>query len=284
MTKPTAYLTVKDHSVSKEVFQLHLNEDMKILETYPRPAAEELEKYYNSEDYISHTDSKRNLFENLYHFIRSIALKRKLKLVNSFELDERTLLDIGCGTGDFLQIMQQNNWKICGIEVNEQARNIANTKTNNSVFGTSKVSTIEDNLYGVITLWHVLEHVTDLDNQITELKRLLAKNGRLVIAVPNYRSHDAEFYKEHWAAFDVPRHIWHFSKPSISKLFQEVNMEVEQILPMKFDAYYVSMLSEKYRNSSFGFIKGIWRGWVSNLKAQQTGEYSSLIYVLKNQN
>lgn len=283
MTKSPIYLSVKDHSVSGETFQLRLNEEHQLLKTQPRPDDTELAKYYKSEDYISHTDSKRNLFEHLYHIIRSIALKQKLKLVNSLESSKKTILDIGCGTGDFLQTVQKDGWEVYGIEPNGPARNIANNKTNNSVFETARLKELQDKNFEVITLWHVLEHLSDLDKQIRELKRLLEKDGRLVIAVPNFKSHDAEHYKEHWAAFDVPRHLWHFSKESISKLFLDVHMEVEKILPMKFDAYYVSMLSEKYKKSSFGFIRGIYRGWISNRKASRSGEYSSLIYVLKNQ-
>ena len=193
------HLKVKDHSVSGEVFELIQNSEFGFLETSPLPASDKLSDYYKSEDYISHTDSKRNLFEKAYHVVRRISLKKKLKLINSFSLENKILLDVGCGTGDFLQTAQNNNWQVSGIEPNS---------------------------FGVITLWHVLEHLSNLENQITILKKLLKPNGTLIIAVPNYKSFDAKHYAEFWAAFDVPRHLWHFNKESVSKLVAKFQMEV----------------------------------------------------------
>lgn len=281
-TKKSINLTIKDHSVSGETFQLLYNEDLDMLETFPQPKNEKLSDYYQTEDYISHTDSKRNLFEKIYHMVRNISLKRKLKLINSFSSEEKTLLDIGCGTGDFLQMCKANNWKVSGIEPNDKAREIANAKTDNSVFYTEQLLTFDKHSFDVITLWHVLEHLPNLEEQISIIKSLLKPNGKLIIAVPNYKSHDAKHYKSFWAAFDVPRHLWHFSQTSISKLFAKEDMTIEKTLPMKFDAFYVSLLSEKYKSDVMNPIKAFWNGWQSNLKAKRSGEYSSLIYVLEN--
>ncbi|WP_417859736.1 class I SAM-dependent methyltransferase [Winogradskyella sediminis] len=282
--KKQTYLTLKDHSVSKEEFQLLYNEELDMLETFPQPQGEKLSEYYKSEDYISHTDTKRNLLEFVYHKVREISLRRKLKLINSFQSESKTLLDIGCGTGDFLETALKDNWKITGIEPNESARQIANSKTNNAVFETEKLSKLQPNSFDVITLWHVLEHLPNLEMHTALLKSLLKPNGTLVIAVPNYKSYDAEYYKNFWAAYDVPRHLWHFSKNSISKLFSKEQMELMKLLPMKFDAYYVCLLSEKYKSSIMNPMKAFWVGWLSNRKAKRTNEYSSHIYVLKNVN
>ncbi|WP_417876060.1 class I SAM-dependent methyltransferase [Winogradskyella sediminis] len=282
--KKQTYLTLKDHSVSKEEFQLLYNEELDMLETFPQPQGEKLSEYYKSEDYISHTDTKRNLLEFVYHKVREISLRRKLKLINSFQSESKTLLDIGCGTGDFLETALKDNWKITGIEPNESARQIANSKTNNAVFETEELSKLKSNSFDVITLWHVLEHLPNLEMHTALLKSLLKPNGTLVIAVPNYKSYDAEYYKNFWAAYDVPRHLWHFSKNSISKLFSKEQMELMKLLPMKFDAYYVCLLSEKYKSSIMNPMKAFWVGWLSNRKAKRTNEYSSHIYVLKNVN
>jgi 2-polyprenyl-3-methyl-5-hydroxy-6-metoxy-1,4-benzoquinol methylase len=282
MSEPTTFFKVKDYSVSGEEFELIHNSEFDYLETTPLPSSENLPNYYKSEDYISHTDSKRNLFEKVYHIVKKSALKRKLKLINSFNSEEKNLLDIGCGTGDFLQISKDNNWNISGIEPNERARNIANKKTNNSVFETEQLLVFEDNSFDVITLWHVLEHLPNLEEHIAVFKRLLKPNGTLIIAVPNYKSYDAKHYKNFWAAFDVPRHLWHFSQASISKLVSLEKMVVVKTKPMFFDAFYVSLLSEKYKSGKMNFIKGFWIGCFSNLKAIQTKEFSSLIYIIKN--
>ncbi|WP_412559593.1 class I SAM-dependent methyltransferase [Winogradskyella sp. MIT101101] len=280
--KPT-YLTVKDHSVSGETFQLLYNDELDMLETFPQPKAENLSDYYNSENYISHTDTKRNLLERVYHIVRSISLKRKLKLINAFKSEDKTLLDIGCGTGDFLETAQNDGWQITGIEPNKNARQIANSKTNNSVFEIDHLADLEQNTFDVITLWHVLEHLPNLDMHAKLFKRLLKPNGRLVIAVPNFKSYDAKHYQNFWAAYDVPRHLWHFSKTSISKMFQPQNLKVVKILPMVFDAYYVSLLSEKYKSGWMNPLRAFWIGMQSNQKAKRSKEYSSHIYILKQQ-
>tara|TARA_R110000868_G_scaffold173829_2_gene410229 strand:+ start:18703 stop:19569 length:867 start_codon:yes stop_codon:yes gene_type:complete len=279
-----SYLTVKDYSVSGEVFELMLNPEFEFLETSPQPSLEKLPEYYLSEDYISHTDSKRNLFEKVYHIIKKRALRRKLNIIDSFSLQDKTLLDFGCGTGDFLSSAQQNNWTVFGIEPNEQARQIANNKTNNSVFGSEQLSKLKDRSFDVITLWHVLEHLPKLEEHLSVFKRLLKPNGVLIIAVPNFKSYDAEVYKNHWAAFDVPRHLWHFSRSAIGNLVQFQNMKVIKTKPLLFDAFYVSLLSEKYKTGHMNPIRAIWIGCLSNLKAFYSKEYSSIIYMVKNNN
>ena len=276
------YIKVKDHSVSGEEFQLIINKEFGFLETTPQPSLDNLSGYYESEDYISHTNSKRNLFEKVYHFIRDISLKRKLKLINSFQSEEKKLLDIGCGTGAFLKTALDNDWEVSGIEPNEKARAIANKSCSNSVLDTEELKNYTNESFDVITLWHVLEHLPNLESQVATLKKLLKPNGTLVIAVPNFKSYDALHYKNFWAAFDVPRHLWHFSKDSISKLFLKEGMKVEKTLPMVFDSFYVSLLSEKYKRSFLKLLPAFLIGLRSNIKAKRSGEYSSLIYVIKN--
>lgn len=282
MQEKKVFLRVKDYSVSSESFELLYNETLDMLETHPQPTEDKLSDYYKSEDYISHTDSKRNVFEKVYHTIRNISLKRKLNLINNLSTEDKNLLDIGCGTGDFLKTAQDSNWTITGIEPNIEARRIANSKTNNSIQNIDALLSLEEKSFDVITLWHVLEHLPNLENHISIFKKLLKPNGFLIIAVPNYKSFDAKKYKQFWAAYDVPRHLWHFSQTSIERLFETVNMSVEKSLPMKFDSYYVSLLSEKYRSGWMNIFSAFVTGLRSNLKARGSKEYSSLIYVIKN--
>ena len=284
MKEKITYLSLKDHSVSGEDFQLVYNESLDLLETFPQPKSDKLPEYYKSEDYISHTDAKRNLFERAYHIIKSISLKRKLKLINSFSFTEKNLLDVGCGTGDFLKVAKDDSWSVSGIELNAEARKIANEKTSNSVFEIEQLLKFKPQSFDVISLWHVLEHLPKLDEHIVVFEKLLKPDGVLIIAVPNYKSYDALHYKNYWAAFDVPRHLWHFSQTSISKLMTNVNMNVVKTLPMKFDAFYVCLLSEKYKSGFMNPIKGFWFGLLSNFKAMKTKEYSSLIYIIKKRN
>ena len=273
------FLTVKDYSVSKETFDLYYDETLDMLITHPQPSLENLGKYYESEDYISHTDNKRSLFEKLYHFIKSIALKNKLNLINSLQPNKGRLLDIGAGTGEFLSVAKNDGWQTIGVEPSDRAKSIARNKGISFVEATSE---LENHSFDVISMWHVLEHVPDLNKQIKELKRLLKPTGTLIIAVPNFKSFDANHYGKFWAAFDVPIHFWHFSKTAIQLLFEKEEMKLEKILPMKFDSFYVSLLSEKYKSGKMNFIKAFFTGLQSNWKARQHFEYSSHIYILKN--
>ncbi|WP_035646717.1 bifunctional 2-polyprenyl-6-hydroxyphenol methylase/3-demethylubiquinol 3-O-methyltransferase UbiG [Flavobacterium sp. ASV13] len=273
------FLTVKDHSVSKEIFELYHDENLDMLITSPQPDLENLGRYYESEDYISHTDNKRSVFEKAYHFVKSIALKNKLNLINSEQSQKGKILDIGAGTGDFLLTAKNDGWNVIGVEPSDRAKNIAKQK---GISFVEEISELENNSFDVITMWHVLEHVPNLELQIQELKRLLKPTGTLIIAVPNFKSFDAKHYGEFWAAFDVPIHFWHFSKKAIKMLFEKVDMKLKKVLPMKFDSFYVSLLSEKYKTGKMNFIKAFFIGLRSNLKASSTKEYSSHIYVLKN--
>ncbi|AOC94733.1 Ubiquinone biosynthesis O-methyltransferase [Flavobacterium anhuiense] len=273
------FLTVKDHSVSKEIFDLYYDEELDMLITSPQPELQNLGKYYESEDYISHTDNKRSLFEKAYHFVKNIALKNKLNLINSQQPKKGKLLDIGAGTGDFLLTAKNDGWETIGVEPSDRAKNIAKEK---GISFVEEISALESNSLDVITMWHVLEHVPNLEHQIQELKRLLKPTGTLIVAVPNYKSFDAGHYETFWAAYDVPIHFWHFSKKSIQLLFERVDMKLEKILPMKFDSFYVSLLSEKYKTGKMNYIKAFFIGLKSNWKARSSKEYSSHIYVLKN--
>ena len=271
-----SYLKTKDYSVSQEEFELFYDEDLDMLVTKPQP--ENLETYYESEAYISHTDSKKSIVDKIYQIVKSYSLKRKVSLINSFEPTEKNLLDIGAGTGDFLLAAKSQNWKVEGIEPNSSARKKALAKKVSLHLNLAEVA---NKKYKVITLWHVLEHLPDLENQITSIVSLLEDKGTLVIAVPNFKSYDAEHYGKFWAAYDVPRHLWHFSKSAINKLFQKHKMEVVGIEPMRFDSFYVSLLSEKYKSGKQNFISAFFHGLKSNLRANRTNEYSSHIYILK---
>lgn len=278
-SKDKSYIKVKDHSISGEAFELFCDENLDLLMTLPQPNPENLSQYYESDDYISHTDGKRSLFEKAYHFVKGIALKSKTDLIAKLQKDKGQLLDIGAGTGDFLVAAKADGWNVIGTEPNDKAKNIASTK---GIVLIENTGNLQDHSMDVITMWHVLEHVYDPEIQIKELKRLLKPTGTIVIAVPNFNSYDAKHYGEFWAAYDVPRHLWHFSKTAIGKLFEAQGMNLQQVLPMKFDAFYVSLLSEKYKTGKMNYAKAFLNGLKSNYSGSRTGEYSSHIYIINN--
>lgn len=270
------FLKTKDYSVSKEEFTLRYNTELDLLVTEPQP--KDLARYYESEDYISHTDAKKTIVDQLYQTVKNYSLQKKVKLITQLVAGNKSLLDVGAGTGDFLMAAKQKNWKIEGVEPNAKARKKALAK---GVALKESLENLPNDKYAVITLWHVLEHLPSLEEHIQLLKSKLETEGTLIIAVPNFKSYDAVYYKQFWAAFDVPRHLWHFSRTGMARVFAKHQMTVVKTKPMLFDAFYVSLLSEKYKTGRQNLIAAFYRGLWSNLSALRSKEYSSIIYIIK---
>ena len=272
-----SYLKLKDYFLSQEDFEILECDNCKLLFTTPRPDKFVIGNYYKSEDYLSHNEHKKGLVPWIYNQVKKVNIRNKYKIACK-DFTNAKLLDFGCGVGDFLYYAQQNGCEITGCDMSEDARKYASEKLGKTIVSPEEIFALPDSTFDVITMWHVLEHIDNLRFQTEQLHRLLKDNGRLVIAVPNYKSYDAQYYKDKWAAYDVPRHLNHFHKESLQNIFAG-SFELETIHPMKWDAYYISMMSEKYIGKGNYFIKGILTGWKSNCKARKTGEYSSLIYV-----
>ena len=273
----TPFLTCKDYTVSHESFNIVSCKACNFKFTNPRPSDSEIGKYYKSEDYVSHSDTRKGLINRLYHMVRTRTLKQKLNLISGY-VSRGTILDYGCGTGMFLKTCADAGWKSFGFEPDSDAKKLAEGKGLN--VATSKEA-LAGNKYDIISLWHVLEHVTDLDPTLQFFAQTLSDKGRLIIAVPNYTSADAKHYKEFWAGYDVPRHIYHFDINTLKKLLGNYRFDLEGTKPMKFDSYYVSMLSEKYKTGSMHYITAFLNGLKSNAAAKDSSQYSSVIYIFK---
>ena len=271
------YISTKDFMVSGEKFDLIYDFDREMLITYPIPDANDLGKYYESEKYISHTDNNKGVFSFLYQTVKKWSLQKKVRLILSHNNQAGSLLDVGAGTGEFLKAAKEKSWKVTGVEPNQNAVALAQEK---GIALYPELKDLINQKFDVITLWHVLEHISNLEEVVKELSELLKPGGILVIAVPNYNSYDAKHYKEFWAAYDTPRHLWHFSKNAIIDLFKE-NFKLRKIEPMLFDSFYVSLLSEKYKTGSNFSLKAFWIGLLSNLKGMRSKEYSSHIYIFE---
>ncbi|MBX3164760.1 MAG: class I SAM-dependent methyltransferase [Bacteroidetes bacterium] len=272
------FLSCKDYTVSNEAFQIVSCENCSFKFTNPIPELSQIGNYYKSEDYISHSNTKKGLISKLYHFVRNYTLKQKLSLVSN-HVPHGTILDYGCGTGMFLNICQNNGWKTLGIEPDEGARKIASEMGLEVVSDKSQISKAKK--FNAITLWHVLEHVYDLNETLTFFSEQLEQNGVLIIAVPNHKSYDAKLYKEFWAAYDVPRHLYHFEKKTMGQLLLKFGFTLVETKPMKFDSFYVSLLSEKYKHGRTNYLSAFWTGLKSNFAAKKAENYSSVIYVFK---
>lgn len=271
------FITCKDYTVSQENFNIVSCRTCNFKFTNPRPSDSEIGKYYKSETYVSHSDTRKGLINRLYHMVRSRTLKQKLGLISKY-VSRGTILDYGCGTGMFLKTCSDAGWESFGFEPDPDARKMAMDKNLNIV---DSKKGLNNKVFDVITLWHVLEHVTDLDETLQFFMGSLSDKGRLIIAVPNYTSGDAEYYKEYWAGYDVPRHIYHFEIKTLSRLMQQYGFTLQETLPMVYDSYYVSMLSEKYKTGSIKYFKAFISGLKSNSKAKDPSAYSSVIYVFR---
>lgn len=270
-------MKIKDHFLTKEEFEIKETEIKGIYKTSPTPLY--LDKYYESKNYISHHQDSNSLKEKIYKFAQSFNLNYKRNILAKVTFHNAKVLDYGCGAGEFLKHIE-NDVQTFGFEPNESAKNFAKQKTNKTTF-VNNLEEIENESLNVITLWHVFEHIENQQEILNTFYSKLKKEGSLIIAVPNCTSYDAKYYKENWAAYDVPRHIFHFSKSGMEKLMNNEKWKLKKIKPLLLDSFYISILSEKYKKNPFYLIFGGIQGAISNFKASKNGEFSSLIYIIK---
>jgi 2-polyprenyl-3-methyl-5-hydroxy-6-metoxy-1,4-benzoquinol methylase len=275
-------LTAKDYTVSQKEFVVWHCNNCTVRFTQDVPEQNAIGAFYQSDNYISHSDTKKGFINTLYHTVRNHTLNKKRQLIiNEVGTTKGKLLDIGCGTGAFLHNMKTAGWGITGVEPDFTARKKAGDLYGIQPMEPEKLFELKPASYHAITMWHVLEHVHELHAYIRQLETLIAPQGKIFIAVPNYTSKDAGIYQQHWAAYDVPRHLYHFSPAAMQQLFAKYNLKITAIKPMWYDSFYVSMLSEKYKNGKGNIVKAFFNGLVSNLKAMgDKAKCSSVIYVI----
>lgn len=273
---------MKDFTVSKKQFAIVECADCTLRFTQDVPDEESIGAYYQSENYISHTDTSKGLINSLYKKVRGRTLKQKRKLVES-ATGKKTgkILDVGSGTGAFANEMKINGWEVTALEPDSGAIKVAKDLYGLELQETGKLFELLPKSYDAITLWHVLEHVHQLQEYIAQLKNLLADNGRLIIAVPNYTCYEEKVYKQYWAAYDVPRHLYHFSPKAMETLINKHGLKISDYKPMWYDSFYVSLLSSRYKNESTNWIGAGWNGLMSNVETvRNIKKCSSVIYII----
>ena len=275
-------LSTKDYTVSGETFLIAECNACSLRFTQDVPDAASISPYYKSENYISHTNTSKGLINRLYQSVRKRTLIQKRKLISKATgLEKGSLLDVGSGTGSFANEMKQADWQVTGLEPDAGARTMGKQLYKIELVDTNQFYHLPASSYDAITMWHVLEHVHDLQGYVAQLKLLLKEKGKLFIAVPNYTAKDADIYKEHWAAYDLPRHLYHFSPKAMQVLMEKHGLKILQHKPMWYDSFYVSMLSSKYKKGKTKLVTAFFDGLASNLKAiSDTQRCSSVIYVI----
>ena len=277
------FLVCKDHYASGETFSLLECPDCGFRLTQDFPVETEIGRYYETPDYISHSDTHKGLMNRVYHWVRGYMLQSKARLVEQVSRRKAgRLLDIGTGTGYFPHTLQQRGWQVDAVEKSSQARAFAQEHFGLHVQDDTQVGSYGNRVFDVITMWHVLEHVERQDQEWQILHRQLKDDGTLIIAVPNCSGADAQRYGAFWAAYDVPRHLWHFTPSTLQRAAEKHGFQLVERHPMPFDGFYVSMLSEKYRGNSLYFLKGMWTGFLAWCAALGNKDRSSsMIYVLR---
>lgn len=277
-----------DHFSSGEVFPVCECTQCGFRFTNDFPSEDTIGKYYDSPDYISHSDSNKGLVNRLYHYFRKRMLRKKVNLVSAHATGNPIrLLDIGCGTGYFLQAAKEQGWIVSGIEKDEKARKSATARAGLEVKDEKSLGEMTDASFDAVTLWHVLEHMEKLNGTVGKIRDILTPGGIMVLALPNHRSYDAGFYKERWAAYDIPRHLWHFSPASVERLLSNHGMRIVKRYAMPLDAFYISLLSEKYKGSRppVQYGRALWIGKMGFLRSlTDIGKASSVIYIARKDN
>ena len=276
------FLKSKDYSTSKELFNIEKCNACDFLFTNPRPKEEKIGDYYISENYLSHTNKKEGLFNTLYQIVRKIAIRSKTKLLVK-TIKPKSHLDIGCGTGEFLKSCKDRGVNVTGIEPSESARKMAINNYGLDIKENTDLNQFDNNTFDSVSMWHVLEHIYNIHETVNSLSKILKNDGVAIVAVPNHKSYDSKYYKKYWAAWDLPIHINHFCPETIERLFKTNGFTLEKKIGMKYDAFYVSILSNEYKNGMKQYLKGFVIGLISNILAYlKIYEFSSTIYIFRN--
>ncbi len=281
--KAQIHLWLRDEFLTKEDFHICECQNCGLLYTMPRPSMDKIADYYKSDEYYSHNENKKGFIPRVYESVKRINLKHKYQMATE-GMPVGNVLDIGCGVGDFLHTAESHGWSCTGVEPSENAMAIAKKRMKGNIIPSADLDNIPDGYFDLITMWHVLEHIDDLKHEVALLQRLIRPGGVVVVALPNYKSYDAQHYKHFWAGYDVPRHLSHFNRIVLTNMFKSNGLQLLRTDKLKWDAYYISYLSELYKRHSFAFLRGLMRGWISNVKAMRSGEWSSLVFVFGKRN
>ena len=276
------FLNVPDWLVSKEVFELQQCEQCQFVFTANAPLEKDAGPYYNSEEYVEHSDTSSGLIYSVYHVARRAMLHYKYIKIKRLHAGKK-LLDVGSGSGYFLNFMKKKGYNVTGVEISKKA--VALCKKNFGIKAHSPSEFLEEKLdtdYDIISLWHVFEHVYSYDAYFELFSKSLNNNGYLILALPNCDSQDARMNKSYWGAYDTPRHIWHFTSKTIELFAMGRGFKMIKKHRMPLDPFFNVMVSDSYKDK-FTFLpltllKGLYSYIISLLNIEKS---SSIIYIFQ---
>lgn len=273
----------KDYTVSGEEYQIAECGNCQHRFTLNPPSEKNIGKYYKSDTYISHSNTQKGLINQLYHIVRKRALvKKQVIICSDTQKSKGTILDIGCGIGAFLGKMKESGWETFGLEPDADARALAESLHGVVPQPPEALFSLPQNTFDAVSMWHVLEHVHRLDEYLSQIYKILKTEGVFFVAVPNFRSPDAENYQGFWAGYDVPRHLHHFCPESMHTLMQKHGFYIDKLRSMPYDAFYVSLLSEKYIHGKDRLLSGFYQGWRSfQQSSADVRVCSSILYIIR---
>jgi len=204
-------------------------------------------EHYQAEGYdpFQEVESGSSLSQKLYALAKPFGLSWKRRLVSRYLPHPGSLLEIGTGTGSFLDTMHKGGWEVQGCEKDDNAARFAREKLHLDVFN-GDLSDVKDlkESYDAVTFWHSLEHIHRIKENLSVVKKVIKQDGRLFIALPNPDSCDAAIYANRWVAWDAPRHLWHFKPSAMEGLLRQYGFRLIRCHAMPLDPFYNSLLSE----------------------------------------
>jgi len=273
-----------DYKITQETFSLEKCPECTLIFTVDPPLGENIGRYYESDDYLEHSNRKNDLFSKMYSWGRDLMFGYKYGIIKKLG-PKGKILDIGAGSGYYLNFMSKKGYEVQGIEMSERARNHAKSEHGLHIHPDEMFHNRDfKQKFDMISLWHVMEHLYDLNKVMKRFDELLNPNGSLVIALPNYNALEVQTYKKYWNGWDVPRHLWHFSPQSIRKLVGNHGFEITSMHTMPLDPLFNTLLTNKYRKGN-PLVNVLRMGTVGVASLIQgffnVEKASSIIYIIK---
>lgn len=225
-TEATPCFSARDY-LTGETFQIVQCQTCMMHFVSPQPALEEMSRYYPPVYY----GDRRSFFEVVTCWIRMRHVQRA-----QGHHKTGTLLDVGCGKGGMLQMLQKKGWRVLGTEFGTHpAQTTGDGDAVDIRYGALEACQLPGDSFDVVTLWHVLEHLTNPRETLREIRRLLKKEGKIILAVPNFGSLQAQWAGRHWLHLDVPRHVWHFTQVHLTSLLEQEGFAIEKRRAFSFE-------------------------------------------------